>query len=364
MRIRHSVLSASLLLVILALAGCSSSGGANTKTSEKQSEEKTDEAKTTDDGQIYEWIMFDYMTSESTIPKLEKVWAEDVLEKTGGRVKITVQSQGELPFSGNEIIQVMADGGVQLCSINGGYAGGQCEFTEIPMLPYLVTNLDEAIACDTAIRPYMGKYLHETYGVTEVGFFMYPGQYIWGTGTPMSGFEDLAGHKVRTLASTQSDFVLQFKGTPIALTWAEVPDALNRGIFDTLITSAIGIVDSHLHEPLDWCYLANYGPGIQYILASEDALNSLPEDLRATMMECFTDLETRCREIMPKVDAEYLERAEKEGDVLMIKPTEEEMQKSKQAAAAVIESYKTSISGDVKLALEAALEAINKVNTN
>lgn len=354
MKKKYVVLITFLLLIFSIVSGCSGSGKTETKAGGKQAEAEQQ--------QVYEWIMFDYMTSESTVPKLEKEWAEDVLEKTDGRVKITVQSQGELPFSGNEIIQVMGDGGVQLCSINGGYAGGQCEFTEIPMLPYLVTNLDEATACDNAIRPYMDKYLHETYGVTEVGYFMYPGQYIWGTGQPISGFNDLSGRKVRTLASTQSEFVLQFKGTPLALTWAEVPDALNRGIFDTLITSAMGVVDSQLHEPLEWCYTANYGPGIQYILVSEEALASLPEELRGIMLESFSDLEARCRSAMSQVDAEYLERAEKEGNVLMIEPSEEEMQKSKEAAAVVIESYRDSVSGDVRLALDAALEAINKVN--
>ncbi len=76
MGIRYSILAASLLLAISAATGCSSSGSTETKAAENQAAEKAAEEK-----DVYEWIMFDYMTSESTVPKLEKVWAEDVLEK-------------------------------------------------------------------------------------------------------------------------------------------------------------------------------------------------------------------------------------------------------------------------------------------
>lgn len=349
------IITLLMLVLMLCLTAC---GGEEPATEAPAPEAPGEEPA--EEQQVFNWIMYNYMTNEATATKIDKQWAEELYELTDGRLNITVQTQGELPFSGNEMLQVLADNSVQMADLGAGYMGGQCEYVNITMLPYLVSNLDDAYACDEALAPYSDKYLSETFGVKTLFTYQYPGQFIWGSGEAPTCFADLKNRKIRTYAVQQQTFLQQFSAVPVALTWAEVPDALNRGIIEGMVTSAMGVMDAQLHEALDWVYLANMGPGLNWVLVSEDAFNELPADLQEIFLASAEKYHNLLNETMFNEDIGYQERAASEGGIQMIEPTDEDMQIAYDAAAIVIEEYAASVDSDVAQALQDVRDALGK----
>src|SRR4029450_13865516 len=99
-------------------------------------------------GQVTEWKFFTYFPPNDKPAQLNRAFAEDVAQATGGKLKITVLAAGELPYKAADVVKGVGTNQVQAGDVPGGFAAGDVPELNGLGLPFLCTSyaqFDKAI---------------------------------------------------------------------------------------------------------------------------------------------------------------------------------------------------------------------------
>lgn len=261
---------------------------------------------------IYRWDFMIYLPLNQSPAPFYVEFADEVREKTGGRLDITVRPGGELPYEATDALRVVYRNQVQMADANTGFISGDVTIAQIFNMPFLITSKEEFLEAGEVLDPVLDSEL-QPYNAEILFKFNWPGQHIWGVGTPVRDFEDLAGLKVRTYAPEQQVFLRRIGAVPVSLTFAEVPGAIQRGVIDAVMTSGLSVFDAKMHEYLDWGFLAHYNIASNYIVINSQAKQELPDDLKTVLEETAAKYQERIMAELPTRNETALNGMEKEG---------------------------------------------------
>ena len=216
-------------------------------------------------------------------------FADDVRERTGGELDITVRTAGELPFGAAEAVTVAGQGQVEMSLGYMGFIAGTTKIAALPGLPYLIRNADEADKSMEVLLPYVDKTI-QAHGAKVL---LWNGQHwpqnLYGRGTPVRALEELEGRNARGSSPEQGDIIRRYGGSPVTLTTAEVPEAMERGLVDAVFTGAANITGAKWTEFLEWGYLSNPHTGIEYVLINQQTYDDLSPEIRKVVDETVAD---------------------------------------------------------------------------
>lgn len=335
-----------LLAFSLSLIGC---GGESKSQSNKEAEQT----------KPIQWLLFIYHTPESTVYKLFEDFASEVKAKTNGKLELLIRSEGELPYKSTEALKVAGNNSVQMSDCSGGFIGGDSVMANIPYLPYLVTSKEEMLKAWPVLKPYFVEDFGR-FGAEPLFVYQWPGQYIWGKGTPIKNLADLKGKKVRTYSVDQQVYLKSFGASPVALTWQEVPEALQRGVIEGMITSAMSVVDSKLDGvAINWGYMANYGPGMNVVAVNSKAMAELPADVKTALIDVANKHQEIFINAMIEQDKDRQETASGHGVTLVV-PTAEDMNTAFNAAKSIYDKWAQDKGGKAAEALNAVRATLGK----
>jgi len=136
---------------------------------------------------------------------------------------------------------------------------------------------------------------------------------------PVHGVADIKGKNFRSYAGV-AEMIKIWGGNPIAISYAEIYDALNRGVLD----GAFGIPSLNVHASRFWevaPYVFNTGAGIYavtYFAMSKKTYDNFPDNVKKIVDELRKEGMARHRDWMVQTEKEVFDKLKTEGTVKII----------------------------------------------
>ncbi|MEP5728994.1 MAG: TRAP transporter substrate-binding protein [Sulfitobacter sp.] len=226
--------------------------------------------------------MHQFLPPQANVPKLVlDVWADNVEESSGGKIKVERYPSMQLGGTPPELIDQAIDGVADIVWTVVGYTPGRYPRTEVFELPFMMTN---ARAASSAYWQMFESHMEDT----EFADLKILGTWVHGPGLIHSNKEirspaDMAGMKLRGGSRLASDLIKQLGGTPVGMPVPAVPEGLSKGVIDGTtipweVTKALKVpelVENHTEFAGDALYT------LTFVLAmNKDRYESLSDDLK------------------------------------------------------------------------------------
>jgi TRAP-type C4-dicarboxylate transport system substrate-binding protein len=276
-----------------------------------------------------EWKWFTYFPAVDSVTQSFQKFAGELEKETNGQFKITVFSAGELPYKGQDVPRITMGNQVQLGDTAVGYIAGEMPAINIYGVPFVCTSFDEFFNSIGAAKPIIEKAIMEKTKLGVLFHWTMPSQNIW-TVKPVKSLADLQGKKIRIWNPLQGVMLKALGATPVSIASAEVPTALQRGVADGAITSALSVRDWKLYDYVNYGYMVSFQMAPNVIVMNMKMFHELPVDLQTLLLIKGKEWEARMREFSEAMDAQTGKDLESHG-VTLIKPTPAEFMEAAKA---------------------------------
>jgi len=226
-----------------------------------------------------------FLPAQANVPKLVlDVWADNVEEASGGRIKIDRYPSMQLGGRPPELMDQAIDGVADIVWTVVGYTPGRYPSTEVFELPFMMTN---ARAMSSAYWQMFEKHMKDT----EFKDVHILGTWVHGPGMIHTNKEvktpaDMAGLKIRGGSRTVNNLLEKMGSTPVGMPVPAVPEGLSKGVIDGTtipweVTAALKVpelVGHHTEFEGEALYT------LTFVLAmNKDRYDGLPADLQTVI---------------------------------------------------------------------------------
>lgn len=219
-------------------------------------------------------------------------WSKELATLSSGAVTATIHPFDRSGVPGQEMLRLIRLGVAPFGTALVSLISGDEPLLSAIDLPALNPDIATLKANRDRLRPLMAEVLRERYNIELLAIYAYPAQVTFCT-QRFAGLSDLAGRRIRASSVGQAELLSALGAIPVMLPFAEVPDALKKGVVDCAVTGTlsgfeIGLAQetSFVHaDPLTW--------GISLFGANIDVWQSLPADARDLVRTGVADLERR-----------------------------------------------------------------------
>ena len=228
-----------------------------------------------------------FLPPQANVPKLVlDVWADNVEEDSGGRIKIDRYPSMQLGGKPPELMDQAIDGVADIVWTVVGYTPGRYLSTEVFELPFMMTN---ARAVSHAYWEMFEEHMKddEFKDVHILGTWVH-GPGMFHTKDPVERPEDLQGMKIRGGSRSVNALLTELGATPVGMPVPAVTEGLSKGVIDGTtipweVTPALKVpelVANHTEFEGHALYV------LTFVLAMNKAkYESLPDDLKAVIDE-------------------------------------------------------------------------------
>jgi tripartite ATP-independent transporter DctP family solute receptor len=240
-------------------------------------------------------------------------FAQEVAEKTEGRVKIEVFPGGQL---GNEKDMIE---GMQIGAVQGGVIGaGSFQNIEpklgIIEMPYAWSSREQAFA---ALDGDLGAKLSElldAQGIKVLAWWENGYRHITNSKHPITTPADLAGLKIRVTPDKVRLATFEALGAqPAPLAFGELYSALQQGVFDAQENPLSIIYSSSFYEVQKYVSLSGHVWGAATLVVAKPVWESLSPEDQATVQAAAVSWGEKQRQMVADSDAEMLAQLKSHG---------------------------------------------------
>ena len=223
-----------------------------------------------------------FLPAQANVPKLVlDVWADNVEEASGGRIKIDRYPSMQLGGRPPELMDQAIDGIADIVWTVVGYTPGRFPSTEVFELPFMMTN------ARAASRAYWEMFeTHMKDGEFKDVHIL--GTWVHGPGLIHANKQvmtpsDMEGLKIRGGSRLVNQLLEKVGATPVGMPVPAVPEGLSKGVIDGTtipweVTAALKVpelVGNHTEFEGNALY------SLTFVLAmNKDRYESLPDDLK------------------------------------------------------------------------------------
>ncbi|MGR3761104.1 TRAP transporter substrate-binding protein [Roseobacteraceae bacterium NS-SX3] len=228
-----------------------------------------------------------FLPAQANVPKLIlDVWADNVEESSGGRIKIDRYPSMQLGGKPPELMDQAIDGVADIVWTVVGYTPGRYPSTEVFELPFMMTN---ARAASHAYWEMFEKHMKDTEfkDVHILGTWVH-GPGMFHTADPVETPDDLRGMKIRGGGRSVNALLEELGATPVGMPVPAIPEGLSKGVIDGTtipweVTTALKVpelVENHTEFTGKALYT------LTFVLAmNKEKYESLPDDLKKAIDE-------------------------------------------------------------------------------
>ncbi|HET7629388.1 MAG TPA: TRAP transporter substrate-binding protein [Bacillales bacterium] len=339
----------SLILLLIAAAGCSNSSAPNSSSGGDQGSanggDKSSGEKIT--------IKVNNDVAADTLKGQSWRHFKEVLESSsvGDRVDVQIYDSGSL-FAQSKQLQALQQNQIQLMAPVPGVLSGQFPKLQAFGLPYLFKSPDMISAA--IADPNIGAKLFagpEEKGVKITNVWL-NGWRMVSASKPINTIDDLKGVKIRVPGG--KNYVNTFKALGadvITIDWGEVPSSLQQGVIDAVEPTPNANVSAKIYELAKYTTTSDHILDIYVICANKQWLESLPTDVKKEVEAALKDTEKWNWEQAQKANEDALQK-QIDGGGTVIKLSNDELAKWQEATKPVIDSYKDVIGEDILSAIQ------------
>lgn len=270
-------------------------------------------------------------------------FANIVNSQSGGRLEVQVFGAGAV---GGEREYVEA---VQAGMLQGGIASGVIGnfFPEAMLtdIPYLFPNA--TVAWEVLDGPFgqkLSQMFLERTGMRNLTFAEVGFRHFTNSIRPIRTPDDMKGLKIRVMETPiYVTMVKELGASPTPIAWTETYTALQTNVVDGQENPISTIVFANFQEVQKYLTLDGHMYGVDWFVVNEDFFQSLPDDLKAIVVEAAKVSAAVGRGLQQLNSAVGLETLA-EGGMEIYAPTPEELEQFKQATQKpVVDWLKTQI---------------------
>lgn len=219
-------------------------------------------------------------------------WSETIVESSGGAIKANLKPFNELGFKGGELFSLVSNGTVQMAHQVLAYTSGSVPMNEATDLVGVVADVEAVHTAAKAFRDTHADFLAANHNIKLLGYGTYQSQVIYCRDA-FSSIADVAGRKVRASGASQQVFIEHLGGSPIGMSFGEVPTAMANGTIDCAITGALSGYLAKWHEPATHISAMPINHGVIAHIANMDWWNSVDPAAQAAIEAGLAELEDK-----------------------------------------------------------------------
>lgn len=252
-------------------------------------------------------------------------FAELVSEKTDGRVEVEVYPSAQLGGE-TELFENMRNGLVDIAVVAPGFIGEFVPEMSILSMPFLVTSRDQR---DAIIEGPVGQELEQQLSEetdNQVLTYFGGGARQMFFNAPVEEPADLSGRLFRTQPSQMLSDAFGALGMQASnVAYGELYSALQQDVVSGADNEAMFIVAENFQEAAQHIYATNHEITIRPAVISEQTLESLPEDLRDSVLEAGEEAGAFARDLEAQEDDAALEELREDPSVTVVDADTEEL---------------------------------------
>ena len=295
-------------------------------------------------GEILELQAGHALTEDSPYHLALTQWADEVYEKTEGRVKIEVFANSVL---GNErdMIEALQMGTLDITLPNSAPLSNFTDALKVFDLPFLFEDTEDAYAViDSDIGSNMLDSLQEI-GVVGLSMWENGFRYIANNKMEVKTPEDLKGMKIRTMENPIHMASFKAWGADAtAMAWGEVYTALQQKTIDGLENPVSPIYQNKLHEVAPYLTMTGHFYCPAPLLISQKTWEKISEADQKVIKELSDKYKDIERQLCADIEVEYKEKMLEEGVSIV-----EDIDKAawREAAQPVYDDYEDEVGRDL-----------------
>jgi len=223
----------------------------------------------------------------ATCKLVEEVLVKNTIERTQGKLTLTITSFPELGLAGPDSLALVRDGTISFTEITSGYVAGDLPQLEITFLYGLYPNHEIEYKANAAVQGYLEKLIQENTGGGQVisRIWVSGGDNFFFCRDKINEAADFKGKKVRSHGAALSDWIEAFGANAQFVAFAEVYTALERGILDCGVTVAFAAHGQRWYEVTKYMVGPLSSQLINTMVMNSKVFSDLPEDLRHILVE-------------------------------------------------------------------------------
>lgn len=223
----------------------------------------------------------------ATCKLVEEVLVKNTIERTQGKLTLTITSFPELGLAGPDSLALVRDGTIAFTEITSGYVAGDLPQLEITFLYGLFPNHEIEFKANAAVQGYLEKLIQENTGGGQVisRIWVSGGDNFFFCRDKINEAADFKGKKVRSHGAALSDWIEAFGANAQFVAFAEVYTALERGILDCGVTVAFAAHGQRWYEVTKYMVGPLSSQLINTMVMNSKVFSDLPEDLRQILVE-------------------------------------------------------------------------------
>lgn len=238
-------------------------------------------------------------------------FAEELDKRTNGQIKMDVVSLPELGLTGFELVRVTRSGLVDVADVILAYVAGEVPAVEAVDLPGLYPDFESSAKAHASFIAAVKKYEDKLGGVV-LGGYLWPNQYVISR-KPVRSPADFKGLKIRVYGAADTEFVRALGMEPVAITFAEVYTALERGTVDAAMTGSYPAFAVKLYEVAKYIIDVNHGPNSGVLVVSKRTWDRLTPEVKAILTKLGEEFSERGWDMGRRTTQEGIDRNKEKG---------------------------------------------------
>ncbi|WP_417725151.1 TRAP transporter substrate-binding protein [Salipiger sp.] len=218
-------------------------------------------------------------------------------EASGGKLTANAVPFDQLGLTGFELMKLLRTGVYDIASGSLAYVTQDSPEMEGASLAAVTPDIASFKAAYEAYRPVLDREFAEKYNSKLLAIYAWPQSQLYcnlgdKSRTDLS-LADLEGKKIRSFGTAISDFIEGLGAVPVAIPFAEVVTALQRGTADCFMASSLSAYNAKLYQVVTHVFPLNANYSASYVAINLDTWNSLTPEAQAVLETSMTDLQAR-----------------------------------------------------------------------
>jgi len=340
-------------LTALALTACGQSSS--------DSESSGDSADASESSQTWQFGLEEIEGSVQY--EYAKAFKERIEEKSGGDITVELLPYGKWGSSYSALYDAIQNGSIHL-GFGSGFLGGTVPESQLMSLNFIMSpdelKTAKVLNSDAFLQSEPWQQAFKERGLVPLAELP-EGYQVWTANKAIRTPEDMKNLHIRVMDNSLLRATYRAYGAaPITIAYGELYSALQQGQADANIQPVFAHEEMGFYEVQDYMIFAKQSQFVANLIGNLDWYEGLSDEQRTMIKETTSELVQVGHDIQTKFNEERLKTIEENGDIEIIRLSEEEQAKFEEMAKSVRQTFVNDVGERGKGALDILLKEFGK----